>query len=95
MAGNKIQLKRTSVSVRLPSNTDIDVGELAINLADNRLFTKDGTNTVIDVLGQSLNTTAAVQFANVTANNLNVTTITGNLDWSYVTSKPEIGRAHV
>lgn len=95
MAGNKIQLKRTSVAGRLPSNTDIDVGELAINLADNRLFTKDGTNTVIDVHGQSLNTTSTVQFANVTANNVNAnnlvaTTVTGNLDWSYIQSKPDL-----
>jgi hypothetical protein len=90
MAGNKIQLKRTSVAGRLPSNTDIDVGELAINLADNRLFTKDGANAVIDVHGQSLNTTAAVQFANVTANNVLATTITGNLAWSYITSKPDL-----
>jgi hypothetical protein len=85
MAGNKIQLKRTSVPGRLPSNTDIDVGELAINFADNRLFTKDGSNAVIDVHGQSLNTTASVQFANVTA-----TTITGNLNWSYIQSKPDL-----
>ena len=75
MAGNKIQLKRTSVPGRLPSNTDIDVGELAINFADNRLFTKDGSNAVIDVHGQSLNTSAAVQFANVTANAITVNTI--------------------
>lgn len=85
MAGNKIQLKRTSVPGRLPSNTDIDVGELAINFADNRLFTKDGSNAVIDVHGQSLNTSAAVQFANVTAN-----AITGNLNWSYIQSKPDL-----
>jgi len=95
MAGNKIQLKRTSVTGRLPSNTDIDVGELAINLADNRLFTKDGANAVIDVHGQSLNTTSTVQFANVTANNVNAnnlvaTTVTGNLDWSYIQSKPDL-----
>jgi fibronectin-binding autotransporter adhesin len=90
MAGNKIQLKRTSVSGRVPSNTDIDVGELAINLADSRLFTKDGANAIVDVHGQSLNTSAAVQFANVTANNVLATTITGNIDWSYVTSKPDL-----
>lgn len=88
MAGNKIQLKRTSVTSRVPSNTDIDVGELAINLADNRLFTKNGSNAVIDVHGQSLNTTAAVQFANVTANNVLATTITGNLAWTYITNVP-------
>ena len=88
MAGNKIQLKRTSVPGRLPSNTDIDVGELAINLVDNRLFTKNGSNTIVDVHGQSLNTTSSVQFANVVANNISATTLAGNLAWSYVTSVP-------
>jgi len=78
MAGNKLQIKRTSVPGRLPSNTDIDVGELAINLVDNRLFTKNGSNTVIDVHGQSLNTTSSVQFANVTANAITVNTISIN-----------------
>jgi len=93
MAGNKIQLKRTSVAGRVPSN--LDVGELAINLADNRLFTADGSNTIIDVHGQSLNTTANVTFrdgafANITANVIGATTITGNVDWSYITSKPDL-----
>ena len=78
MAGNKIQLKRTSVPGRLPSNTDIDVGELAINLVDNRLFTKNGSNTIVDVHGQSLNTTSSVQFANVTATAITVNTISIN-----------------
>lgn len=90
MAGNKIQLKRTSVVGRVPTTGDLDVGELAINLADKRLFTKDGSSNVIDVHGQSLNTTAAVQFANVTADNIIATTITGNLGWSYITSKPDL-----
>lgn len=76
----KIQLKRTSVVGRVPSNTQLDVGELAINLADNRLFTKDGSNLVIDVLGQSLNTTANVTFRDGSFANLSLSNITsGNV----------------
>lgn len=81
----KIQLKRTSVAGRVPTNVQLDVGELAINLVDSRLFTKDGSNTVVDVFGQSLNTSANVtfrdgSFANISLNNItsgNVV-ITGN-----------------
>lgn len=73
MASNKIQLKRTSVSGRVPTGGQLDVGELAINLVDNRLFTKDGSSNVVDVFGQSLNTTASVAFANLT-----LTTLTTN-----------------
>jgi hypothetical protein len=48
---------------------------LAINLADNRLFTKDGSDVVIDVFGQSLNSSANVSFrdgsfANLLSNNI-------------------------
>jgi predicted acyltransferase (DUF342 family) len=73
MASNKIQLKRTSVAGRVPTSGQLDVGELAINLVDNRLFTKDGSSNIIDVFGQSLNTTSSVAFANLT-----LTTLTTN-----------------
>lgn len=88
---NKFQLKRTSVPGRVPSAADIDVGELAIQLTDNRLFTKTGSNTVIDVFGQSLNTSANVSFNDISlTGNLSATTLTGNLDWSYIHSKPDL-----
>lgn len=47
---NKFQIKRTSVSGRLPNTDDptdstyIDVGELAINTADGALYSSDGTS---------------------------------------------------
>ena len=47
--GNKFQLKRTSVSGRTPNTTNsantsyIDAGELAINLADGRMFSSNGS----------------------------------------------------
>jgi len=52
MAGNKIQIKRTTVSGRTPntsssSNTQyIAQGELALNLADKKLFSSDGVNAI-------------------------------------------------
>jgi hypothetical protein len=50
---NKVVIKRTSVVGREPLATDIDVGELAVNLADKKLFTKDGSGTVIQLGGGS------------------------------------------
>lgn len=46
---NKLQIKRTTVSGRTPNTTSssntsfIDIGELAINLADGKLFSSNGT----------------------------------------------------
>ena len=46
---NKIQAKRTSVSGRTPNTTNssngsyIDAGEFAVNLADKKVFTSNGT----------------------------------------------------
>ena len=47
---NKLQIKRTTVSGRTPNTTSsgnthyIDIGELAVNLPDGKLFSSDGTN---------------------------------------------------
>lgn len=46
---SKFQLKRTTVSTRTPNTTNsangafIDVGELAINVTDSKLFSSNGT----------------------------------------------------
>lgn len=78
MANNKIQIKRSSVPGRAPTALQLDVGEFAVNLVDNRLFTKDASNTVIDVLGQSLNTTANVSFTRVSAGNVVTSRVDAN-----------------
>jgi hypothetical protein len=46
---NRIILKRSSVSAKVPLASDLSAGELAINLADKRLFSKDGAGNVINV----------------------------------------------
>ena len=48
---NKIQIKRSSVAGKVPTSSDIDVGELAINLTDQKLYSKDVANTVFEVGG--------------------------------------------
>ena len=85
MANNKIQIKRSSVAGRVPTAEQLAVGEFAVNLTDNRLFTKDTTNTVIDVLGQSLNTTANVSFSQANIGNV-VTTHVGSANSLLISS---------
>jgi hypothetical protein len=77
MANNKIQIKRSSVAGRVPTALQLDVGEFAVNLTDNRLFTKNTTNTVIEVHGQSLNTSANVTFSRANIGNVVTTHVSG------------------
>lgn len=46
---NKIVLKKSSVVGKVPTSGDLDIGELAVNLADAKLYTKDASNTVIEL----------------------------------------------
>ncbi|MNC14892.1 hypothetical protein D3C75_626840 [compost metagenome] len=46
---NKVQHLRTSVAGRLPSPASLEVGEIAINMADNIMYTKNDAGQVIRV----------------------------------------------
>ncbi len=45
----RIQIKRSDVPGRVPLSADLVVGELAINTADGKLFTKLADNTVVEI----------------------------------------------
>ncbi len=80
MANTTIQHKRSLTSGNLPEAASLKQGELAINIPDRRVFTKDQTNTVIDVFGQSVNTTANVSFrSGVFSNGVTTTQYTSNI----------------
>lgn len=66
---NKIILKKTSTASKIPLATDLEVGEIAVNLADQKLYSKNASGTVIlvgdgqgtgDVVGPSSATDNAV-----------------------------------
>lgn len=84
---NKIILKRSSVAGKVPLSTDLDVGELSVNLADALLYTKDGTGTVI-ALGGSGGTGLPTQSGNagkfLTTNG--ATPSWATIDSSYITT---------
>jgi hypothetical protein len=46
---NRVLLKKSSVAGKVPINTDIEVAELAINLNDKVLYSKDIANSVFQV----------------------------------------------
>ncbi len=54
----------------VPSNTDLVPGELAVNVADKRLFTENNSNTVIEIGTNptSITTGAITATGTVTAN---------------------------
>lgn len=41
--------KRSSVAGKVPLTTDLQIGELAINLADKKIYTKDANNAVVQL----------------------------------------------
>lgn len=50
---NKIIIKKSSVASKVPVAGDLDVAELAVNLADAKLYTKNASGTVIQLGGGS------------------------------------------
>ena len=67
---NKIILKKSSVAAKVPLSTDLEVGEIAVNLVDQKLYSKKADGTVVlvgtgsggagDVVGAASSTDNAV-----------------------------------
>lgn len=47
--GNVVQVKRSSVAGKVPLAADLEVGEIAVNLADGKIFTKDGSGNILEL----------------------------------------------
>ena len=58
-----IQLKRTEVASQQPNSDDLDVGELAVNLTDGKLYSKRSNGSVIELLG---GTAGDINISNIT-----------------------------
>lgn len=43
---NKVLLKKSSVSSKVPQTTDLDFGEVALNYADGKLYFKNSSNQI-------------------------------------------------
>lgn len=65
MANNRFQHKRSTVSGVSPTTSDIAMAELAINVADRKLFTSNGTS--VFELGSNLVNLSVTGNANIKA----------------------------
>jgi len=63
MSNTVFQIKRSSVPGRVPTSSDIEIGELAINLADKILYSKDGAGTVFGISSEGNTTLETVLLA--------------------------------
>ena len=50
---NLIKLKRSAVAGKAPATTDLELGELALNTYDGKLYTKkdNGTASIVELSG--------------------------------------------
>jgi hypothetical protein len=64
---NTIQIKRSSTASAVPTSGDLAVGELALNLADKKLYAKDASNNIIQPVVNAVNSFTAAQRGAVVA----------------------------
>ena len=57
---NKIILKKTSTASKVPLSSDLEIGEIAVNLADQKLYSKNASGTVI-LVGSGISGAGDVQ----------------------------------
>ena len=68
-----IQHKRSQTTGDAPTASDIEQGEIAINLADLRMFTKDHNNTIQRIGGEDVAATLDFTKADGTVGGISVT----------------------
>lgn len=83
-----IKLKRSAVSGKAPGPTDLDLGELAVNTFDGKLYTKknNGTESIVEIGGDAPVTSVAGKTGAVTLVKGDVGL--GNVDNTSDASKP-------
>jgi hypothetical protein len=57
---NKIILKKSSVASKVPLATDLEIGEIAVNLVDQKLYSKNASGTVVLVGNAAQGTVTSV-----------------------------------
>jgi hypothetical protein len=93
-----IKLKRSAVSGRIPGTGDLELGELAINTFDGKLYLKkdDGTQSIVDVSSglTASEILALLQTVDGSGSGLDADLLDGQqgsyyLDWTNTTNKPD------
>ena len=77
-APTKLILKKSSVANKIPTASDLDHGELAINFADGIIYYKNSSNQVknfrdLSVMDSDITTSGNIIFEGATADNFETT----------------------
>lgn len=72
---NKVLLKKSSVAAKVPTTSDLDYGEVALNYADGKLYYKTSSNT-IDLI-PSVSATATLTNKTLTSPTINSGALSG------------------
>ena len=77
---NKVLLKKSSVVAKVPTTSDLDYGELALNYADGKLYYKNAANTIAYIAnGSGSGTAGGIFYVYARASTIAVTVNVGNL----------------
>ena len=65
-----VKIRRSAVANRIPTTSSLDLGELAVNTKDGKLYfvKEDGTKSVEQILTTSANITGSLQINDLTLN---------------------------
>lgn len=58
-----IKLKRSETASSVPSTSDLQVGELAINTSDKKIYVKDSGNNIVEVASSDVDEATALAIA--------------------------------
>jgi hypothetical protein len=73
---NTIRIKRSSVAGKIPTTSDLSAGELAVNIADGKLFTRKetgGVSSIVEIGGSGNASGAVLESQQIIAANLTLT----------------------
>ena len=76
MANTKFQLKRSVVPGKIPASGDLDIGELALNLSDAKIFSKHSLGNIITLSDYEMANSANI-IARASYSQANTATIVG------------------
>jgi len=87
MAAN-IKLKRSSVTGKIPTDSDLSYGELALNYADGRLYYKNTSNDIASISGGGAETDSAAPTSALQDGSLWWDAVNGRLKIYYIEPAP-------
>ena len=65
MAGTEVKIKQSSVAGKIPSASDLEQGELALNVTDVKLYSKNGSGAIITLASGATSSDEVFDMGNV------------------------------